>query len=87
MNKRLFEKAVNIFTEHNTIASLHHIHYMMQENPETWWAESHFGWGMSIRNMFRQTVCLDKDLPSGNWDDYYIGIVEEAVNRYYKEKK
>lgn len=47
-----------------------------KRDPETWWASSHFTWGMQIRNLLRDNVCLDNKLPSGNWDDYYIQIVE-----------
>jgi hypothetical protein len=49
-----------------------------KENPDTWWASFHFGWGMRIRNLLRDNVCLDDKLPSGNWDDYYIQLVEIA---------
>lgn len=48
------------------------------EDKETWWASSHFYWGMSIRNLLRDNVCLDDKLPSGNWDDYYVPLVELA---------
>ena len=84
MDSDLFEKAIQVFREHNTIASLHHIHYEMEINPGLWWAGSHFFWGMRVRNMFRDLVCLDDKLPSGNWDDYYIQVVEECVRRYYE---
>lgn len=46
------------------------------KDPRTWWALSHHGWGTGIRNFLRHTVCLDNELPSGNWDDYYIQLVE-----------
>lgn len=47
-----------------------------KKDPETWWAMYHHGWGTSIRNGLRTEVCLDDKLPSGNWDDYYIQVVE-----------
>lgn len=38
----------------------------------------HFSHGMAIRNMLREAVG-DADLPSGNWDDYYVPALEEAL--------
>jgi hypothetical protein len=46
-----------------------------------WGSPHHFSWGMGIRNLLRKNVCLDGDLPSGNWDDYYIRLVEKAVEK------
>lgn len=48
------------------------------EDKNTWWVSSHFHWGMNIRNLLRDNVCLDDKLPSGNWDDYYVPLVELA---------
>lgn len=39
----------------------------------------HFNWGMDCRNNLRKNVCLDDQLPSGNWDDYYIELLELAL--------
>ncbi len=39
----------------------------------------HFGWGMACRNNLRKHVCLDDQLPSKNWDDYYIELLELAL--------
>lgn len=49
-----------------------------QKDPSTWWASRHFSWGMMIRNKLRDNVCLDEKLPTLNWDDYYIILVEKA---------
>lgn len=51
---------------------------MWKEDPEFWWAGFHHGWGTSVRNRLRKDVCKDNELPSGNWDDYYIQLVELA---------
>lgn len=51
-------------------------------DPDKWWAGYHFGWGMSVRNYLRQQGGIkDKQLPSGNWDDYYIECIEEALRQ------
>lgn len=39
----------------------------------------HFGWGMAVRNALRTEAGIgDAALPDGNWDDYYIPLVEIA---------
>lgn len=48
------------------------------DDPAEWWAFYHHGWGTAIRNSLRDHVCKDDQLPSGNWDDYYIQLVEIA---------
>ena len=49
---------------------------------EDWWLDAniHFHWGMSIRNFLREQGILDNQLPSSNWDDYYLQIIEAAVH-------
>ena len=51
----------------------------MEEDPEKWWAILHFNWGMEVRNALRANGCSEQDLGIGNLDDYYIPLVEEAV--------
>lgn len=62
-------------------------------DPETWWAHDlepnpkttsipnpfHFRQGMAARNALREAGLLDAQLPSGNWDDYYIPLLEVAA--------
>ncbi len=49
-------------------------------DPLGWSISFHFGWGMAIRNKIRElTGVLDDQLPSGNWDDYYVAVVEAAL--------
>jgi hypothetical protein len=50
-----------------------------ENDPETWWAEQHFYWGTNMRNLLRKNVCLDDELPTGNWDDYYVQMIELTV--------
>lgn len=49
-----------------------------KNDPKTWWAAYHHGWGTNIRNSLRDNVCRDDELPSKNWDDYYVQLVEVA---------
>lgn len=54
------------------------IYIKWKDDPIHWWASYHHGWGTAIRNSLRDHVCTDAELPSGNWDDYYIQLVEIA---------
>lgn len=51
------------------------------KNPKKWWVGYHFGWGMGIRNLLRKEGFKDSESKSGNLDDIYIPLVEEAVRR------
>lgn len=44
-----------------------------------WVASYHFSWGMFIRNQLRDNVCTDETLPTKNWDDLYVQLVEIVV--------
>jgi hypothetical protein len=52
----------------------------IKSNPEDWWSAIHFNWGMYIRNQLRVFVCLDNQLPTENWDDYYAECIEFALD-------
>ena len=52
---------------------------LIANNPDHWCSAHHFFWGMSVRNMLRDAGLKDDLLPSGNWDDYYVKAIEEAV--------
>ena len=43
----------------------------------------HHGWGTWVRNCIRQAGFLDDLTPDGNWDDYYVGLVQLAVEEEY----
>ena len=72
------EKSIHELRELITIADATKIREEYKKDPNTWWAAYHHGWGTAIRNHLRDKVCLDDQLPSGNWDDYYIRLVEKA---------
>lgn len=74
----VLDTVVAAFQNHHNEKTLQEIRDRWESDPETWWALYHFGWGMSVRNFFRSYV-VDQELPSGNWDDYYIPVIEVAV--------
>jgi hypothetical protein len=39
----------------------------------------HFSSGMRIRNILRRYGLADNMLPCGNWDDYYVQVIEKAL--------
>ena len=47
--------------------------------PFDWSTPYHFWEGMQIRNALRQQGILDRELPTGNWDDYWVMAVEAAL--------
>lgn len=51
---------------------------MINKNPDKWWVEHHFSWGMGVRNMLRKNGYSEKALGIDNLDDYYIPFVEQA---------
>jgi hypothetical protein len=59
---------------------------LYKEDPVHWISPYHFTTGMAIRNLLREKVCRDDQLPSGNFDDYYVQLLEIAagVRKYEK---
>lgn len=51
---------------------------MINQNPEKWWVEHHFIWGMGIRNLLRKNGFGEQELGVDNLDDYYVGLIEQA---------
>ena len=72
----ILNKAVELLKNEITEITKKEIREDIKNNPLYWFAPYHFGWGMAIRNLLRDKVCLDDKLPSGNWDDYYVQIIE-----------
>lgn len=50
----------------------------MEADPDCWLVDHHHGAGTWFRNELRRGV-IDKELPTGCWDDYYVCAIEEAV--------
>jgi hypothetical protein len=49
----------------------------IEADPEDWMLEEHHFAGMAFRNLLRKAV-TDNELPTGNWDDYYVSAIEVA---------
>jgi hypothetical protein len=82
------DKAKRIILAYYKESALDQIRDMHAKDPIHWGSEIHFGGGMGTRNLLRTGVIdnvdvgeriLDSELPSGNWDDYYIAALEYAA--------
>jgi hypothetical protein len=53
-----------------------------EHGPHEWIHQDngHFGWGMACRNALREAGLHDDRTRDGNWDDYYVGLVEIALD-------
>ena len=51
---------------------------LYEENRTGWYIPFHFSWGVSVRNWLRESISDDM-LPTGNWDDYYVEVIECAI--------
>ena len=72
----IINKSVEYLNNNLSDDTKNQIRNAWNKNHNNWWVTEHFGWGMYIRNQLRDGVCKDDELPSGNWDDYYIQMVE-----------
>lgn len=71
-----------LFTEEVKAA----VRLCIAENSQGRWMLSHSAWGVFIRNQLRTEAGITDDLlPSGNWDSYFVEVVEEAVRVQYSE--
>lgn len=46
----------------------------------------HHAEGMGVRNLLRGII-LDEELPSGNWDDFYVAALLSAVHFPFDQEK
>lgn len=45
-----------------------------------WWTRHHHRpFGVNVRNMLRDLVCKDEELPTGHWEDYYPQLIEVVI--------
>lgn len=89
------DKAIKVLQEYVTLADKQRFQQLVNKHGLRNWISfvsvlelpngkkiprGHFEYGMKIRNYLREQVCLDADLPSGNWDDYYLTLLEIACD-------
>lgn len=81
--KDILHKAIQIFNddtnfnERKFLINLYNIAPI--DTKALWFIPYHSYEGMVIRNKFRRSGLLDEMLPSGNWDDYYVQVMECAI--------
>ena len=51
---------------------------LLEEVRELGWRGEHFFVGTQVRNLLREVI-HDGELPSGNWDEYYVQALEAAA--------
>lgn len=71
--------AINYLSENFSLEIKRQIYDLYSNDPDGWYIPYHFDWGMNVRNMLRGEGFKDEYLPTGNWDDYYVEVVEKAV--------
>jgi len=75
-NDLLFE-AVEYLKMELTNEEKEEIEEAFKESGAIEWAILHHStWGRDIRNSLRTFGLTDEKLPDGNWDDYYIQVIE-----------
>jgi len=75
----LRNECVQFLKVHLKRESIDKIRQAIDNDPQEWWTEYHFGYGMYIRNFLRDNGFGEKDFNIDNLDDYCVGLVEEAV--------
>jgi hypothetical protein len=82
----IVEKAVKVLSELHPM--MEETRELYKEDPVHWISPYHFSTGMAIRNLLRKEVCTDDQLPTKNWDDAYVQLLEIAAKcREYPTKK
>lgn len=80
-------QAEDIIISEVGVEELFEVNKRRVKNPEGWVYEDrgHFTWGMSLRNLLRTNGLKDQLLPTGNWDDYYVEVLEDVIRRCVME--
>lgn len=83
------ERAKQIILAYYEPSAIEQARNMHKADPVHWMAPYHFNFGMGVRNLLRsgslgekQTGIdgiSDSELPSKNWDDYYVAALEYAA--------
>jgi hypothetical protein len=89
------DKARRIIVGYYNEQAMRQVRDMHAKDPVGWASAIHFGGGMVVRNLLRTGRIVnytdksvahdageripDDELPSGNWDDYYVPAMEYAA--------
>ena len=73
------DAAIKAFRESDYAPQFPEIREKIAEDPEHWNAESHFLWGMNVRNFFRRKGFGEDYFEVCNLDDIYQQLVADAV--------
>lgn len=79
LSEEVRDRAVEIVVRVLEISDVSRIKKEASKNKLNWSSRYHFSWGMWMRNQLRNRGIPDSALPSGNWDDYYVPVVELAL--------
>lgn len=78
LDPEIKRRAVFLLKEEIAPECLNEWRQLMEADPEHWPVEHHFMAGMSFRNLLRKRI-VDRELPTGNWDDYWVAALEAAA--------
>jgi predicted nucleic acid binding AN1-type Zn finger protein len=78
------EKAVEYLIDNIPENTIKDIKKLMRKNGSDWWVEQHYGYGMVVKNLLRQSGYCSDILQLNN---VWVGCVEEAVKRKFDSKK
>ena len=73
------DAAIKAFRESDYSQAFSKIREALAKDPDGWIGPYHFGWGMSVRNFFRQEGFGEDYFGIDNMDCIYRRLVEEAV--------
>ena len=91
LSEDLITLGVNIILAHVDNGTLRQVYDEIKKHPVGFdWIienEAHHGWGTAVRNLLRQHGLKDNMVGSGNLDDYYVEIVEGAVEKLFDDPR
>lgn len=80
LDKSVVQSAVNHIKVHLSIEGACQIAEEFEKYGVLWFARFHYrNFGLQARNMLRDFVCDDDELPTGDWEDYYFALFEVAL--------
>lgn len=80
MPKDFLKRSVELLRRNLTNDDVLQIKAAYAEKGVHWIGMEHHMWGMAVRNFLRENGFADDQLPDGNWDDYYLQVIELACD-------